>query len=598
MLKEAESAAERAAQHRRKKELPKNNQAMKQLGEEFKKICAEIIRGTHFKKNYTTKVYVDQEASSETFSELMSKKLYREACTLISRLEQTAVETTVTMFQELAFDMWETVEKALNGDQSLCVHLKSVADCLQWVKEESDHEDAQWSPKSWDNTLEELISKHIREQVLTHEYKRKAKMNLKRHLEILEGNTLRNINKNKSLLGDLFIVYLECLSVCMLQHLSSLAKEDLNYEESVLLYRWGIEEHWRQVFCLKESNAFDALFNKWLNDTASKIISTGKKTIYTARREMLEEEMKWNIQQEPGPECNFNGLLKEAMDVLKAVEDLGDKLVSDVRGVFLDEVLQFLKRYNTFLEAKVERSDSGKQLCVPLRIVKNCQILRNTLEDVGDTLRVKSTLYLEIINIIHEIEDRGIKLFSATLKLTFKKPFKNYFTDNIKFKDVLQELQNSIEHAGIQNNKIVIKTELCVIVGLYIQAFFNYSNKIEGTSKAEAFMNGSKPLQNFFQSLVSDEVKRKDPLQYIINILNSQDSKSLETTIAFFSNDHQDLREEHLNAILKIKGNISFTEKKRLVYFIKHRKSDHQEDKLFFFRDIKVKPFCPWCCVS
>ncbi|CAI9549034.1 unnamed protein product, partial [Staurois parvus] len=102
----------------------------------------------------------------------------------------------------------------------------------------------------------------------------------------------------------------------------------------------------------------------------------------------------------------------------------------------------------------------------------------------------------------------------------------------------------------------------------------------------ETFIQGSKKLKEFFTELVSDKDQLgDDPLEYMMQMLTANDFNSLLITTIYFLDEHQDLRKEHVMAILKIKGDVKHKEKKDLLIYIKNRKTLFGENRLKFFED-------------
>ncbi|KAM4690541.1 uncharacterized protein WCC33_017942 [Rhinophrynus dorsalis] len=492
---------------------PKRNKCKKAI----KKIAAPIHVFFTSKSNKQEK----------TFKELLENLQYQEACEFISKLEQNDEDLRL-LYNEVADKMWRTLTKALNGEKNHKGQMNSIAACIKWAKSHEFRQESDWSPKMWEKKLEELIKKHIeKEHFPTFVCNSKTKMSIKQHLDELEKKCLQRMDVERSVLGDLFAVYVKCLPVCMLHHLSSLALNDFPYEEFVLLYRWSYEEYKRLRRYQQEVEDFDPLlFDRWFSENGKKVICIGQKTIQKALREILEKEIGWNMYPAPEHDFYFNDILKFACLIL----------------------------------------------------------VWNTLDYLGKIPQEKTDLDLEIKRIICQCEDRGVTFSCVALKSTMKNAFQNHFTkDGKEFEDVLKQMQSSLQHAGVQTNEMFIRTIHHTVVVLYIQTFFRFSKK------CEIFSKGSKRLQDTFEALVSDKGLLDNPMEYISHILSAKDTESLKTTTMFLSHYHPDLREEHLNTIMNLKGNLSSEERENLLCYLKNRKTDFHEDKMCFFEDIEVK---------
>ncbi|KAM4665170.1 tumor necrosis factor alpha-induced protein 2 [Discoglossus pictus] len=283
---------------------------------------------------------------------------------------------------------------------------------------------------------------------------------------------------------------------------------------------------------------------------------------------------------------------------MKVAEGLSDVIISIIQAVCRDELSHFISRYNNFVQNKVRETDSITGFYVTLRIIRNCHIVRSTYKDLVKTLEGTRAA----MELIDQTESHALDLLVAALRSTIKEAFINYFTrDSSEYEKVLYALQESIKYAEIQNSEMVMKRTHCSVVVFYIQAFLKHSKK---GSDSKTLAQGSKKLQEMFTLLVPAEVKLDNPIKFISQILDSQDSgtESLEVTTFAFVDEHPDLREKHLNAILDIKGNMSWTQREKLVWIVKERKGYSEEGKMRYFDEVEVEfragRCCPCCVVS
>ncbi|XP_075471122.1 exocyst complex component 3-like [Ascaphus truei] len=543
------------------------------------------------------------KSAEQNITELLDKGQYVEACHCIFDLEQNDEEKNVdSLYNNVVTKMQWTVGEALRGNETPSAELKSVTACVKWAKEKRCGQGLGWSPKMWDKELETLLVTNIKEHIPTFVYDTKAeRRSLQNHLEELESTTLQRVSLNRTRLGDLFALYLKCAHACILSHLTSLAHHDFTYKECVLLYRWGCTEYKRQlaehVFMYQqELETLDPLiYSTWIKDSGEKIICSGEKTLGKALRETLQQEIVWLAYPEAEQTCYFHEILQKVTEITQAAEDLGD-ILRKVQVLCWDQLFHFVSRYLDYLQSKMTKNDAGNGDNIALRIVKNCQILRTTLEKLK--LGQISGEKQKILQLICQSEAHGLQLLLNALKSTLKEALQNYFTKNGReFENALERLQRHLEDAEVKNNEALVRTIHHAVVVLYIQAFFKYSKKKSLLSTSEIFSKGSTKLQKIFVGLVADTVQLENPMEYISQILNGTDTESMKTTTVYFCNDHLDLREEHLTAIMDIKGTVSWQERKELLYYLKNRKADVLENKMCFFEEIEVKHGVgKWCC--
>ncbi|XP_041429018.1 uncharacterized protein LOC108698791 isoform X2 [Xenopus laevis] len=501
--------------------------------------------------------------------------------------DKEADKEALLLYNEVAKEMWKTTTLALGGDTKLHSQMNAVAACVKWAKTQTFKDELQQSPKIWDKELEKLITNHIEQEHFSTCVYLKGKINLKHYLQELETKTEQNIEVHRSLLGDLFTIYLKSLIECMHRHLSSLAMNDFTYEEWVQLYKWVYEERKRVCRYQRELEDYDPqLYEWWFSDMGEKLIIAGKETIKKALREILEKEIGWNTYPEPKHDYYFWDILKALTVVTKAVEPVSPTLVSKLESLCWDEVHYFVTRYDSFIQKKVNESSLGNQVYIALRIVKNCHILRNTIENIDIAPENKNNLNTEMKNCISRCEAKGLQLSCATLKSKLKETFQNHFTKNCsEFENVFKHLQSGLEDADIHKNEMHLKTIHHTAVTLYIQYFFVHPKTVG------IFLVGSKTLQETFEYLVSGKIQLDNPLEYMSDILSGKDLESTKTTIMYFSHIHPDIRNEHLKVLLDLNGNLSSKDKTHLLNCIESRKADVNEEKMCFFKDIKVKMF-------
>ncbi|KAE8586786.1 hypothetical protein XENTR_v10021765 [Xenopus tropicalis] len=520
------------------------------------------------------------------YRKLIDKNKFLEACEFISKMNSTDKEA-LPLYNDVAQEMWKTTTLALSGDVKLHSQMNAVAACVNWAKTQEFNEELHQSPKMWDKELKKLITNHIEKEHLATCVYNKGKMSLKHYLKELETKSLQTIEVHRSLLGDLFTIYLKSLIDCIHHHLSSLVLNDFTYEEWVQLYIWGYEECKRVRIYHQELEDFDPyIYEQWFKDTGEKLITVGKDTVKKELREILEKEIGWNTYPEPKHDYYFYNILKEITSVTKAVEPVSTTLVSKLETECWNEVHYFVTRYDSFIQKKINESSLGNKVFVALRIVKNCQILRNTIENIGMVPENKINLNTEMKNCIGCCEAKGLKLSCATLKSKLKETFQNHFTKNCsEFETVLEHLQRSLKKADIPNNKMHLKTIHHTAVTLYIQYFFVYPKTVGN------FLAGSKKLQETFESLVSDKNLLDNPLEYMSYILTGKDVESTKTTVMCFSRSHPDMRKEHLKALMDLNGNLNSKDRAYLLNCFKQEQADMNEENMCFFKDIKMNMF-------
>ncbi|XP_075699688.1 uncharacterized protein LOC142664489 [Rhinoderma darwinii] len=575
---------------------PKENACLKKFKERFK-FEVPIMNSVKLK----TKVSLVGESGElckskeEQFKSLMDKNEYFKACLFIQDSEQNGKLDGSELYEVVAQEMWRSLSLVLDGDENQTVCLQSISQCIQWA-EQQKCKSPDWSPQEWVNELESLFENDVKK----HNPKFELKRGLDKYLVELEKNISEIITRLEQFPEALTATYLKCLHVDLLNQLTSLVDNKLKYEDHVLLFKWAHNEHRRLCIRRVGSENFDhMLFGNWFLDRGNKIASTGCKAISRILVEVLQSEIVWNSYPRGDVRYYFSDVLEEGTKICKEVEDLGNTLVSRLQSLFWEEFLHFVTRYKAFLTEKADGLISQYGICIGIRIVKNCCILRSTMNNLGGSSQDPEIHRIQ--RILGQCENKGIDLVLSNMKPSLKEAFKNYFMKNCnEYENVLRSLKCTLIKEDIQNDQTLVTLIHHRLVVLFIQSFFKCSKKLSSQNKGQIFSNGRQKLQNLFSDMVSnDYLLPSNPLDYISEILMANEYESLHTTTVFFIDKHQDLREEHLNTILNIKGNLSSKEKEDLLYYIRNREMGSDQNKLCFFEDIQVDNGilkCFMCC--
>ncbi|XP_073425798.1 uncharacterized protein [Dendrobates tinctorius] len=522
--------------------------------------------------------------SKEHLKSLIGKQEYYDACLFIHDVEQNGKCDGSQLYEAVAQEMWRCLTLALDGDSDQTVTLQSISQCIQWAKQQQCNKGPDWSPQMWVNHIESLFENYVKK----HNAKLDLESGLGQYLEELEKNLSEVILRLEHFPEVLTALHLKCLHIELFKQLTSLVDKKLKYEDHVLLFKWAHKEHRRLCKCRVGSEDFDhMLFGNWFYKSGDKIAATGREAMYRTLVEILQSEIVWNSY--PGLEVQyyFADVLQELTRISKAVEDLGDTLVSRLQSLVWEEFLHFVTRYKSFLMEKLGGPSSENGICVGIRIVKNCSILQNTMNNLG---AAQDPEIQRIQKLLGQCEHKGIDLVLSNLKPSLKEAFQNYFKKSCnEYETVLQCLKRALIKEDIHHDQKMVTLIHHWLVVLFIQSFLQCSKNLSRQNSGEIFSNGRKKLLDFFSDMVSDNyLLPSDPLDFIFEMLTANDFASLHMTTVFFIEKHQDLREEHLSAILNIKGNLSTKEKKDLLYYIRNRQTDRHQNKLCFFEGIKL----------
>ncbi|XP_069806470.1 uncharacterized protein [Dendropsophus ebraccatus] len=530
----------------------------------------------------------DSASGEEQIRRLVGRNQFLEACVLIHDEERTG-----DWYEAVAQEMWRSLTLSLDGDDPQSAMLQAIAQCIQWTKQQKCREGPGWRPQRWAGEVESLLQNDIKKR----NPKSDPKQGLDPYLEELEKNVSHMILRTEPFPELLTASYLKCLHVELLSLLTSVVDMNLKYEDHVRLFRWAHKEHRRLCALRAGSEDFDhLLFGNWFLDSGSRIASAGRDAMYRTFVEILHSEIVWISYPKDEVRYYFYDVLEKGNRICKEVEDLGDTLVSKLQSLFWEEFLHLVTRYKIFITEKLGAVGSENGVRAGVRIAKNCCILRNTMNNLRAT---PQDLELQRIQrLFGECENKGIELILNNLRPQLKEAFRNYFKKNCdQYEGVLRSLKRVLVKGDIHNDQTLVSLIHHRLVVLYIQSFFTWSKKLSHENAGERFSNGSKKLQDFFSDMVLDNrLLPGNPLNSISEMLTTNDRQALSVTTAFFIEEHQDLREEHLSAILNIKENLSSKEKEDLLHLIHRRATTCDQSKLHYFVGIQADDNRWWRC--
>ncbi|XP_068110455.1 uncharacterized protein [Hyperolius riggenbachi] len=476
-------------QPKKEKDLLKN--LTKGISDVLKHNCKILKTKKLFKSNLE-----QGKDADKTWKNFMESFQYNKACEFINSLEEEEPGNGNELYMEISGEMWEAVRKALAGDLNQRAKLQSIPLCIKWATETQSSKDADWVPQRWQRELENLFEKNIQEQLPNLSQSTDKKISLENHLKELSCVISEIMIKLTALPDDLTAIYVKCLHMHLLNVVTTLAKRRLEYKEQVFLYKWTDGKH-GELCKLRKGDYDHMMFEKWFFDNGNKIVSTGQEAIQKALTNILQDEIVWNNEPNADVRYYFYNIQQEITSITRTVEGLGETLVSSLNSLFWESFLHIVTRYKELVTVKVDRLISGNGILMGLRIVRNTNILRETVKSFKSISQETN-----IQELLDHCEKKGTEIILSVLSSSLKKAFQMYFKKNIsQYENVLTDYHNMLKKQNMEHNKVfntVIQHRVTVI---YIQSFFRYSSKLSHLDPVELFIQGSLKLKDFFADL-------------------------------------------------------------------------------------------------
>ncbi|XP_006120108.2 exocyst complex component 3-like isoform X2 [Pelodiscus sinensis] len=598
--------------------LPKETQKEKEKEKEkskgiekMKNVAVKVLKNLSPKKEETEEMLVDKESggrqylSGQAICELIDQAKFLEACNHIYDLEQSQHKTKMkidSLYKKIAEKMWSVVQEAISGgDNILLEPLKSVGASLKWEKEKEkewfdsgkDMESVStWSPKYWNRDLEKLLMECIATQIPS--FVSASNIDepaFKDHLSQLESNIFPNLRCKRDFFkeAELLTTYTKCCNACLLSHFSTLTDGNLSFSKCLLIYEWGFNMYRSGSAMLLLA---DACYLKWIfSDMEKKLLTVTQKEVREALREVV------NAGRKPYTDTTIIQVLTGRSE---AVQHISDTIRDKVEAGCLEELLQFLCSYKNETRSLLQ-VDTFSVMCSNLQILENCCIFRAAWYKLTYIYSASAETDTKVKEFIDGTEEQSRKLFlqaiASEAKVVLKNHFRKDYSDLNTFLNFLQLSFSRFEMKNTQTYETLIQAAYQSIVTEYMQALLTISGK-SSSAKRRNIANKIKADHRAMRTLFEENfgprtVSLDDPIERTIDFIGLTDIEAMKLQIVLLLHKCPDLRKEHLNIILDIKGTLSWTERNTLLAVVYENCVGIEKET-----DIKTEKYgnCVCCC--
>ncbi|XP_073205832.1 exocyst complex component 3-like isoform X4 [Lepidochelys kempii] len=555
------------AQKEREKQKSNRRQRVKDM-------AVKLLKNLSSLKKETEEKPVDKESggrqylSDQAICELIDQAKFLEACNHIYDLEQSEHKSEIKidlLYKKVAERMWSVVQEAISGsDSTLLEPLKSVGESLKWEKEKEkewfdsvkDMESVStWSPKYWNKDLEKLLMECMATQIPSFvSASNTDESALKDHLSQLETTIFPNLRCKRDVFKEagLLTTFTKCCNACLSSYLSTLTGGDMSFSKCLLIYELGFNMYRSEKLLMpcwtpQQMLLADAYVLKWnFSNVEEKLLTVIQKEVREALRQVITARGK------PYTDTTIIQVLTRRA---QAVQHISDTIKDKVEAVCLGEFLHFLHSYKHEVRSLLQL-DTFSETDSNLQILENCCIFRAAWHKLMYIYHASADTDAKVKEFIDSTEEQSRELLlqaiTSKVKVALKAHFRKGHSDFDRFLDCLR---SSFSRFEMKNTETY-----------------------EGPRTASL----------------------DDPIEGILEFILLTDIEAMKIQLVILVHKFPDIRKEHLNIILDIKGTLSWTDRNAVLEVVYDNYVEAERGQKLFFDEIEIKAgkygVCGCCC--
>ncbi|XP_069075563.1 exocyst complex component 3 [Pleurodeles waltl] len=495
-------------------------------------------------------------------------------------------------------------------------------------------------PKKWKEKMLEVLQKTVTNRIegTQADTRESDKMWLVRHLEIIRRYVLDDLQVVKNLMVQCFPPHYEILKQFLgLYHdalssrIQELASEDLEANEIVSLLTWVLntyqssemmghidlapEVNVNNLRPLLSRDVVDLLLNKYMSTLTSNIIGWLRKALETDKKDWLKNA---------DPEADQDGYYQTTLPAivfqmfeqnLQVATQISEDLKKKVLLLCLQQMSSFLIRYKE--EAQLYKEEHLKNRQLPafyvqymIAIINNCQTfkesivslkrkyLKNEVEEgiQGNQSSMDATLdaiakdgcsslleevFMDLEQHLSDLMTR--KWLAGTNSVdTICVTVEDYFNDFAKIKPPYKK------NVTIEAHRRVVVEYIRAIM----QKRISFRSAEERKEGAERMIKEADQFRFLFKKLASgfdeDTDRLCDTITAIAEVLKLTDPSLLYLEVSTLVSKYPDIRDEHIAALLVVRGDATRELKQTIIETLNQRSSHQNPNGVSIFKEISV----------
>ncbi|XP_064189287.1 exocyst complex component 3-like [Anguilla rostrata] len=490
-------------------------------------------------------------------------------------------------------------------------------------------------PKDWKRKMFEVLERTVSARIegAQSETREVDKMWLVRLLEITRRNVLDDLLVVKSLMAqcfpphyNAFRVFFDLYHSSLSSRIQELATEDLEANEIVSLLTWVLNTYTSpemmghpELFLERDISQLEPLLPREVVDgLLSKYIQTFTSNITGWLRKALETDKK-DWQKETEPEADQDGYYQTTLPaIVFQMFEQNLQVAAQIDETFKEQVLLLcLKQMNSFLyryreEAIAYKDDHLKDRKLPqcyvqymIGIINNCQTFKVSINSLKKkySKRVEPTQNdAAIVKTLEEVAKDGCAFLLDEVFLDLEQHLnelltrkwltgsnavdticvtvEDYFNDFAKIKKPYNEEMTSKAH-----RRVVMEYLKSVM-----QKRISFKNAEERKEGADRMIKEAEQFKFLFRKLSAgdDTDHLCGSISAIAEVFKLVDPTLLYLEVSTLVSKYPDIREEHIAALLAVRGDASREMRQMIIETLNQNKPSVNTNSRPVFRDVAV----------
>ncbi|XP_060684468.1 exocyst complex component 3-like protein 4 isoform X3 [Hemiscyllium ocellatum] len=423
--------------------------------------------------------------------------------------------------------------------------------------------------KDWKQQFTEIVKLFVQNQIPLF-LKNGAENDVDKYVTKLQKIVLTNIlslsNKN-----EIFKIFAQAYHACIFHHLNQVFQADLDIEDLFNVLSWVTHKYKSEEFMghpeIKDITLKASMLDPFLE--ARCVYSASEKLISTVQSE-INVRLSRSLKMEDVTWSQLPAKIKQEMNhFIKKAEHISEAIALRIKSVCAAQLIDFLLSYPEHIKKSKDLSCRER-----MEIVASCIHFRCFLTELS-----------------HNDTDDFRKCL-AVLR-------------NVRTKECDELIEKIFYHV-----KTFVARAQFVIIQEYLRVIINSSLRCTSNNRSQIsrkIVRDSKQLQQIFANLQSSATCLNQPILDVAEIIHINDINALKTEVAALVCNYPDVRKEHINAILDIRGMMTRKERRSILRqandMMKFNNDISSDNQLF--QGISVSKFrwrknhcCMFCCIA
>uniref|UniRef100_A0A8D3D7L7 Exocyst complex component 3 n=1 Tax=Scophthalmus maximus TaxID=52904 RepID=A0A8D3D7L7_SCOMX len=486
-------------------------------------------------------------------------------------------------------------------------------------------------PKRWKDKMFQVLEGTVSTRIEgTQSVTREAdKMWLVRLLEITRKYVLDDLIVVKNLMVQCFPPHYNTFNslyhIAVSTRVTELAAEDLEANEIVSILTWVLNTYKSvemmghpELHSECDINKLEPLLPRdVVDDLLSKYVKTFTSNITGWLRKALETDKK-DWQKETEPEADQDGYYQTTLPaIVFQMFEQNLQVAAQIDGDFKEQVLKLcLKQMNTFLlrykeEAVVYKEDHLRERKLPqcyvqymIAIINNCQTFKesiNSLKRKYSQSSVATDSDAAIERTLNEVAKEGCQFLLDEVFLDLENHLNELLTrkwltgshavDTICV--TVEDYFNDFNKIKKPYNQEMTSEALRRVVVEYVKAVMQkritFKNADERREGAERMIKEADQFKFLFRKLAGEDTDRLcGAIAAIAEVFKLTDPTLLFLEVTTLVSKYPDIREEHIQALLAVRGDASREMRQMIIGTLSENKVSYSGVTQPIFKDITV----------